>query len=515
MNTAFTAAWRRRTAAFLLGLLSVFALPPHHLWILLVPALAGLLWLLDFERKGLGALWLGWLFGFGHFLGGLSWLIHPFLVDAARHAWIAPFALSGLAAYMAVFPAFALWLTWRSRAQGVALILVFAAAWSLGELLRGWLFTGFPWNLVATVWNATPAMMQAASVIGALGLGLVTVLAAAMPVVAFRRDRAWMPAILATAAGLAAIWGAGAWRLSTPLVAAQDAPRILVVQPNIDQREKWKPENRRMIFDHLLAMSQRDEEPTPRMVIWPEAATPFFLDESPGALAIIGQSLGPADVLLTGSPRRDMDSQGRSRYWNSVLAINADADIVGRYDKAHLVPFGEYVPLEAILPLEKMVAGMGNFSAGTPGGLIHLDGLPAMAPLICYEALFGAEIHFGATRPAWLLNVTNDAWFGPGAGPRQHLAAARLRAVEQGLPMVRAANTGISAVIDARGGLVMALDLGQAGTLAGRLPPALPETPYARFGSTIPLLMITLTLILAVIIRRRLGAQSHHGQSTA
>lgn len=496
---------RRRLLAFVLGIVAVLALPPVNLVIALVPALAGLLWLLDFETRGRGVAWLGWLFGFGHFLAGLHWLVHPFLVDAARHAWIAPIALSALAAWMAVFPALALWLTWRCRAQGVSRVLVFAAAWTFGEWLRGWLLTGFSWNLLATAWNDLPAMMQTAALVGALGLSLVTVLAAAMPVAALQGARGGRVATGLALAGLVLLWGAGTWWLDH---AATDnpsaAPRVRIVQPNIDQREKWKPENRRAIFERLIGLSRGDGAERPDIIIWPEAATPFYLDENPGALAIMGDLLASGGVVLTGTPRRGLDSQGVVRYWNSVLAVDSQGDVVGRYDKAHLVPFGEYVPLEEILPLEKMVEGLGSFSAGTPAHVVRLDGLPPTAPLICYEALFAEEIHFGADRPAWLVNVTNDAWFGPGAGPRQHLAAARLRAVEQGLPMLRAANTGISAVIDAHGRVLARLPLNSGGILDAALPPPLPATPYARLGLAAPALLFGLCLLLAVLAHRGL-----------
>lgn len=496
-------AGRRRLLSLGLGLLSVAALPPLGWVPLLIPAFAGLLWLLQWEERGRGAFLLGWLFGLGHFLAGLHWLVNPFLVDAERHAWLAPFALTALAGWMAVFPAFSLWLAWRSRARGIALILVFAATWTIGEWARGWVFTGFPWNQLATVWNQVPAMMQPASVVGALGLGLMTVLIAAMPLAALQRQPGGRTATALTAIGLALIWIAGAWRLDQAPATPATGITLRVVQPNIEQSEKWRPENRRAIFDRLLSLSLGDGGPAPDIIVWPEAATPFYLDESDGALSAIGGLLDEGGVLITGAPRRQMAAAGDYRYHNSVLVIDPRGGVVARYDKSHLVPFGEYVPFRDILPLDKLVQGAGDFSPGERrDNMIRLDGLPDVAPLICYEALFADEIHFDPLRPGWLVNVTNDAWFGPGAGPRQHLAAARLRAVEQGLPMIRAANTGISAIIDGHGRPLKILDLGRTGYLDAALPPALPATLFSRVNLGAPILLVTLCLFGAWIWQR-------------
>jgi apolipoprotein N-acyltransferase len=519
---------QRRTAlAILLGALSALALPPWHLVPLIVPAFAGLLWLLDAAARSprplRAAAVTSWLFGVGHFLVGVHWIVEPFLVNAARHGWLIPFALAGLAGGLALFPAvtglITAALTRRFALAGIARALTFAVVWVFLEWVRSWLFTGFPWNLAGYVWAATPAVMQAAAVAGILGVSLMSVAAAAMPAALAggapdRGARAWIAVVLFTVIVPAAVWAGGAARLgAAPAYNPDDGAgmvpgvRLRIVQANIPQRQKWQAELRAGHLRRHIALSQQPSAQPPTHVIWPETAVPFFLatEESVRAAAAVAAPRNGA--LITGAPRR---SGGRDdgNFWNAAHAITGDGRIVASYDKAHLVPFGEYVPLRGVLPIDKLVPGQGDFSAGGGRQTITIPGLPPVSPLICYEAIFAGAVARRDARPGWLLNLTNDAWFGTFAGPQQHFAIAATRAVEEGLPMVRAANTGISAIVDPYGRPVVMLGLGVEGVIDSGLPRALPApTPYARWGNAIPGAL--LGLIILVIVLLQVGHRRH------
>ena len=521
IHTVSLSGQRRTALAILLGALSALALPPWHLVPLMIPALAGLLWLLDAAAQSprplRAAAVTSWLFGVGHFLVGVHWIVEPFLVNAARHGWLIPFALAGLAGGLALFPAIAglitAALTRRFALDGVARALTFAVVWVFLEWVRSWLFTGFPWNLAGYVWAATPAVMQAAAFVGILGVSLMSVAAAAMPAALAgagtgHRVRAWIAVLLVTIVVPAAVWAGGAARLGAAPAYDADATtamvpdvRLRIVQANIPQQQKWQAELRAGHLRRHIALSQQASAQPPTHVIWPETAVPFFLanEESVRAAAAVA---APRDgALITGAPRRSGGS-GNTSFWNAAHAITADGRIVASYDKAHLVPFGEYVPLRGILPIDKLVAGQGDFSAGDGRQTIAVPGLPPVSPLICYEAIFPGAVARRDARPGWLLNLTNDAWFGTFAGPQQHFAIAAARAVEEGLPMVRAANTGISAVIDPYGRPVAMLGLGVEGVIDSGLPRALPAaTPYARWGNAIPAALLGFVVVVIVLLQ--------------
>ena len=521
---------RRIAAAILLGALSALALPPWHFVPLVVPAFTGLLWLLDAaalsSRPLRAATLTAWLFGLGHFLVGLHWIAEPFLVDAARHGWLIPFALTGMAGGLALFPAAAglitVGLSRRFALDGIGRVLAFAAVWVLLEWVRSWLFTGFPWNLVGYVWAATPEVMQAAAFAGIFGVSLMTVVAGAMPAVlgTGRGARAVLTVLLFTAILPAAVWGGGAMRLAAaPLYAADDTRamvpgvRLRIVQANIPQRQKWQSQLRAGHLQRHVAMSQQQSSNPPTHVIWPETAAPFFLANDDAVRAAAALAVPRDGVLITGAPRRG-GPEG-ARFWNSAHAITGDGQIIASYDKAHLVPFGEYVPLRGVLPIDKLVPGQGDFTAGPGRQTMTIPGLPPVSPLICYEAIFPGAAVSADARPGWLLNLTNDAWFGTFAGPQQHFAIAATRAIEEGLPMVRAANTGISAVVDPYGRPIAMLGLGVEGVIDSGLPRALQTPPpYARWGNVLPAGLIGLVALLIVLLqiaqrrRRRVGGDS-------
>ncbi len=491
--------WRRQGAAVLLGVLAAAALPPVHAVPLLVPAFAGWLWLIV-ASPGVGAAFaVGWWFGLGHFAVGLYWIANALLVEPETYGWLIPFAIGGIASGMALFPAAAAALVRALKGRGPGAVLLLAAAWVLGEWVRGWLFTGFPWNLIGTVWAAWPAMLQSAAVIGTHGLGLITVAVAALPAVAGEEALAPRRRLAALAAGLAALallWIGGEARLALAGPAATvEGVRLRLVQPDIPQQLKWVPELRDRHLVRQVEMSRRGpgDGPSavaPTHVIWAETAVPFFLANDPQRRAFLARAVPEGGLLIVGAPRTTATPQPQFEVWNSLEALDGAGRIVGTYDKFHLVPFGEYVPLRGLIPFKKLTDGRTDFSAGRGLETLTLPGLPPVSPLICYEVIFPGAVARRDVRPQWLLNLTNDGWFGHSSGPYQHLAAARMRTVEEGLPLVRAANGGISAVIDAYGRTVASLGLGETGVLDAPLPVALSAPPpYARFGGLLVLVL--------------------------
>lgn len=504
---------RRYALAAALGVLAVGALPPFHLVPLLVPAFCGLIWLLDGSRSWRVSAWTGWWFGLGYFVAGIYWISVSLLVDAARFAWLIPFAVLGISGYLALFPAMAAALFRLSGVRGVGRVLIFAVLWTAAEGLRGVVLTGFPWNLLGTVWVFSAEMMQIAAVVGAYGLSLITVAAAALPAALAdppRSRAAVRPAWFALAAGaavLAGIWLFGAARISSPQVDVVAGATLRLVQPNIPQEHKWRDDLVNANFARHLQVTLRPGFERVTHVIWPEAATPFALSVRPEPRAAIARVVPENGVLITGAPRATAPGVEPFRLWNSLYAIDGMGAVVAEYDKRHLVPFGEYMPLRAVFGLfglDKIAPGSVDFSAGEGPSVLNLPGLPPASPLICYEVIFPGEVAEGTPRPQWLLNLTNDAWFGRSTGPYQHFAAARLRAVEEGLPVVRAANTGISAVVDPYGRVIARLGLGVEGVIDAGLPAALPEpTVFGRFGNAIPAGLALLAALGGWLLRRK------------
>jgi apolipoprotein N-acyltransferase len=522
-RVAGLAGWRRYGTAAVLGALAATAMPPVHLLPLLAIGFTGLVWLLDGSGRGRGgvrtAFLVGWSFGFGHFVVGLYWVVNgPIVYGLGGLAMVplVPLITLGLPALLALFPAGACvsaqLAAHRLLPEGAAArVLLLAAGWTGFEWLRANLLTGFPWNLAGYAWAGSDAMLQLAALTGIYGLGLLTVLVAAMPAVLAggpaaaegpRRRWLWLGAALAA---LALAWGGGAWRLDRagPAQALAAVPGVMlrVVQPNLRQQDKWQRELRWDNFIlHLRLTAASGPQPITH-AIWPETATAFFLDENEAARRLIGQITAPGTALITGSPRRTT-ANGATALRNSLLAIDETGTVVASYDKFHLVPYGEYVPFRRFLPLAKVAHGAIDYSPGPGPRTLRLPGLPPVSPLICYEAIFPGAVVDRADRPHWLLNLTNDAWFGSSAGPHQHLAIARVRAIEEGMALVRAANTGISAVVDPYGRVTARLGIGKRGVIDSALPAPLPEaTLYARVGDWIVALIIAAASATAVVAR--------------
>jgi apolipoprotein N-acyltransferase len=505
--------WAVRLWALLAGIAAALAHPPFGV----LPGLLGfavmlaLLDRVDGPRPLRSAFFRAWLAGLGYFCVSCWWIVEPFMVDAENQGWMAPIALPLLAGGLGLF-----WggagLAYRlMRRQGPARIFVFAGFLAAFEWLRGHVLTGFPWDLPGEAWRAGSAPSQAAALIGPYGLTWFTVALAAAPALLFDRTRRAEKALTAflIAGFTALLYAYGTFRLADTPKPAAGAPLIRVVQADIDQKDKWKPENLAQIFDTYVTLSDQKGPARPDVIVWPEGALPAVIDEliAPGAPygPKLRDAVQPGQTLIMGANRAEPGADGQLRYFNSLIAFRREAQglrVTAVYDKYRLVPFGEYMPLGDLarkVGFRSMVHMESDFTAGPEPRPATPTGVPAFQPLICYEALFpgftrGAERRSGI-RPAWILNISNDAWFGRTSGPLQHLNMASYRAIEEGLPIVRATPTGVSAVIDAFGRTLphARLGLGDLGVIDARLPAALAPTPYARFGEAFFALMLVLS----------------------
>lgn len=499
--------WRRYVLAALLGVAATAALPPVHLIPFVVVAFTGLVWLIEGSRGIAGAFAIGWWFGLGHFGTGFYWIANSLLVDAARFGWVYPFCVLFFGAAFAFYTALTTALVRATRTRGTAAVLILAVMWTILEWLRGHLFTGFPWNLIGTIWAASDTMMQVAAVVGLYGLGTVTVLAAAMPATlaggSQRIVQRW-GGTLAAVALLGGIWAYGWVRLAGAGTDVVAGVLLRLVQPDIPQDLKWDPAQREQNFEATLAITRSPGFAAATHVIWPETAIPFPIAEDAARRERLASAVPPRGFLISGAPRVERNTTGGlRRVWNSLYAFDRTGAITATYDKFHLVPFGEFVPFRWALDWLRLTPGMGDFDAGPGLRTLALAGFPAFSPLICYEVLFPGEVAAPERRPELLLNITNDAWFGMSPGPFQHFAAARFRAVEEGLPLVRAANNGISAVVDSYGRVVEQLGLGRAGVVDSSLPRALPPTIFSRAGDALLAALLLVLSLVALLVRRR------------
>lgn len=514
-DLAALSGWRRYGLAFVLGVGAAMTMPPVDLTPLLLVVFPLLLWLDDGSTGPAASFRLGWVFGFGFFLAGLYWIAAALFVDIDRFWWLVPFAAAGLPAVFAIYIGlvlFAVRLAVKYLAlPALARVCAFAVAWGVAEWVRGHALTGLPWNLVGYAWSGgfpgALTLLQSTAWIGIYGLSLVTVLAASLPALlgvpalAPRPvARRWAPVI---AAGLLILVPAvaGAIRLDAmPTVLTPTWLRL--VQPSIAQSLKWQPQAAAANFRRLLDLSAAPAAHPLAAVLWPEAASPYLLGRNPAARRAIAAIVPPGGYLITGALRANPPPAPIEQVWNSIEAIDGRGDIVAHYDKAHLVPFGEYVPLRRWLPFKKITAGSIDLSAGPGPRTLTLPGLPPFGALICYEAIFPHAVVDETDRPAWMLNVTDDAWYGRTSGPFQHFAIARTRAIEEGLPLVRVADNGISAVIDPAGRVLQRTRLDAVGYVDARLPAAAARTPYARAGDWIFLMLLLLGTV-PVALRMR------------
>ncbi|MTI44669.1 Apolipoprotein N-acyltransferase [Roseibium hamelinense] len=512
--------WRRRGLALAAGGIAAFALPPYELLSVLLLAFSMFVWLLDGAirpkssslnrfRTGFA---VGWWFGFGYFLSGLWWIGAAFLVEADRFAWMIPFAVLAMPVGLALFVGLGAGLAGLLWSTSWQRVLALGVGLSCTEWLRGHVLTGFPWNAFGYGVSGSLSLSQTASTIGIYGLSLLVVCISATPATLLdpRSGVLRRAAPLATAGlVLAGLFGFGAARLSEG-TQISDQVDIRIVQPSIDQSEKWRPENRNTIFQTYLELSQKPlvgagRIGRERIIVWPESAVPFLLTREPKALFEIGRALPDKTTLITGAVRLEGSGPDR-RFFNSVYVVDSSGTVQDLYDKVRLVPFGEYLPLESILSrlgITAIVDTPSAFKAGTRQKALTLPEGGTVLPLICYEAIFPylsgySHAASAAEGPEWLLNVTNDAWFGRTPGPYQHFAQSRFRAIEQGIPLVRAANTGLSAVVDAKGRVVSQMELFEVGVIDTPLPLKINDTLYGRFGDIPFTYLVLLSLILLI-----------------
>jgi len=477
------AGWRAIALAFVSGAAGASAFAPFGFFPSLLASFAILVLLLDSAESIRQAALRGWSWGFGQFLAGLYWVGYAFMVDPEAHAWQMPFAVSLLAAGLALFPGLAAGVAFSFWRQGASRVFLFAGLFSATEWLRGHVFTGFPWNLAAYGWGEASAFLQSAALIGVYGTTLLTVLLGASFSELFGSALKWKLPAAMTLAGLL-IWAGGEVRLSQSVLATVPGVRVRVVQPNVPQAEKYKRQFVRRNWERLVGPSLTPATLPISILVWPEAAPPFLLEREPVALETIRGLTQDGKILITGAERVESEPDGDYRFFNALVIFGRDGRLLGTYDKFHLVPFGEYLPFASILSqfgIAKLTHGEAGFSAGSGPQAFDLPNAPSVGPLICYEILFPGGV-IGNRRPGWFVNVTDDSWFGPSTGPYQHLFTARARAIEEGIPVIRAANTGISAVIDPLGRTIATLGLNKFGALDAPLPAALAPTPYARFG---------------------------------
>ncbi|MEQ8311897.1 MAG: apolipoprotein N-acyltransferase [Sphingopyxis sp.] len=524
---AFADRWPK-SLALLLGAVSATGFAPLNLWPLTLLALAGWMALVARSPRGRRAFGAGWAFGFGHFVVGLGWIATAFTYQAAMPAWLGWVAVVLLALYLAIYPALAAWGAWSfgkfvAPAKGgggatLSFVLAFAALWTLTEWLRSWIFTGFAWNpLIAIQMDASAPTIW----IGTYGASALVVMAAGILLLAAGRHvrsativtvGVALPIIAASLLidhkGFQAAVARDSEGKGTPVP-------ITVVQPNVGQQDKWEGDKADANFAKLARLTTPKDD-TPRLILWPEAAVPDYLewgypaiyyDRSPAeARRRIAALMNAGDAMLLGALKLEMDKGGEvvgAR--NAVMTLHADGTLGPRYDKAHLVPYGEYLPMRPILSaigLSRLAPGDIDFWPGPGPRTIDLGAFGRIGLQICYEIIFSGQIVDRAHRPDFIFNPSNDAWFGSW-GPPQHLAQARLRAIEEGLPVVRATPTGISAVIDADGRIVESLPMHAAGRIDTVVPPAHEPTLFARFGNALPVGFALALLALAIAFRRR------------
>jgi apolipoprotein N-acyltransferase len=511
--------WRRWLIAFAAGALSALAMAPFDAWPVLFLTFPALVWLIDGVgtdrwRGAVQAALTGWWFGFGYFLAGLYWVGYAFLVDAPTFGWLLPIAVIGLPAGLAIYTALGVAvarLLWTADAWR---LVALAAALTSAEWVRGHALTGFPWNAFGYALTAPLPLAQGAGLIGIWGLTFAAVFVFASPAT-LADDRAdsrwrWIPFALGAAAllGLASF---GAVRLARAPTRFVDGVQLRIMQPNLQQDARFNYAAKQQVMDRYLALSRRPfgaapSAAAPTHLIWPESAFPFFLAREADALAQITALLRSSTVLITGAVRLgETVPSGEPAILNSIYVIDQQGSLVSTYDKVHLVPFGEYLPFQNFLErlgLRQLTKVRGGFTAGDRRRPIAVPGAPPALPLICYEIIFPGEVGTTDRRPGWIVNLTNDGWFGISSGPYQHFQQARVRAIEEGLPLVRAANTGISAVVDPLGRIVNSLPLGSEGVVDSPLPQPVAAPLYTRVGDLPAAVVVGVSLL--ALLRQRL-----------
>lgn len=480
---------------FLLGALMTLSLPPIGFFPVLLLCIPAFIGIARSSATPFKSFLAGWVFGAGYFIFGLYWVSAALFVDIEQWAWVLP--LSGVAgpALLGIFYGFIPLLAWKMRDRPHHHALCAVAAWAGIEYARGHILTGFPWNLSGYTWNHVTPIMQISSVTGIYGLTLLTLFWAAFPL--YRNDKILRRIGIYS---FAACMLFGLFRLYTHPQEYNGDHTVRLVQASIPQSMKWnKDEDWRNLEKHA-ALSLKDRPAT--FVVWPETAVTADLQMFPEIAEYISMKLPQGATGLLGNLRVTEGADGNIRFHNSLTVLGDKGKVIDAYDKFHLVPFGEYIPWRDKLnltPLALAISGIGDFTRGTGNRTLKVEGLPPFSPLICYEVIFPGAVVDRKDRPEWMVNVTNDGWYGKTAGPHQHFEIARVRAIEEGLPLVRVANTGISAIVTPLGAITTSIDLGTSGSTEARLPAPLPPTIYARFGDALFFLMLSLLMVMVAV----------------
>ena len=487
--------------SLVLGGLSALAMPPVDAWWifgLTFPA-----FLVVIEGRSLRHSFLcGWLFGVGYFLGALNWIGFAFLVHASD-LWMMPFAVGGLAGFLALYWGLSAALTRAICNKGIEVFWVAPICFAAMEYLRGVLFSGFPWAVIGLAVDGMGGVAQLAYFIGMNGLTFLILIWAAAPLLYLHGHRVWAALVLLL---LPLCWIYGDWRLTQSSTQFVEGVNLRIVQPNISQDDQWRNTHAREIFDKLLSQSAEPSKNGKLIthIIWPESIVPFLIDESPEGLAEVAKMLGPHRILLTGAVRRSAPSL-TADYFTSVLVIDGNAKVIGHYDKSHLVPGGEFLPLAWLLePLgfRQVISMPEGFRAGSGPESLAVPGAGLVGAQVCYEAIFPAETVDSQHRPNWLVNVTNDGWFGNSSEPWQHLAQLRLRAIEQGLAIARSTNSGISTVFDPFGRSLFQSEKDVTGVFDVNLPRSIEPNVYTHYGDKVLLVMIIVFALVGLSVHK-------------
>ena len=501
----------RYGTAFLIGISVTLSLPPFEFLPAFYVALPVLIWSVSGKVRPWCLFATGWWFGFGYFVSGLYWIGSAMLVDAGKNAWLIPLASVGLPAFLSLFFGLSV-LPVRFGKDHFSRALILTTSLGFAEWIRGNFLTGFPWNLLGQAWASHDTLLQGVSLVGIYGMTFFALLSGfLLSVLAQERSKATL-AIFAVALMLPFSFASyGAIRLAqAPVVGADwvEGVGIRLVQGGIPQKEKWDPRYLVRNFKKYIFLSNRDRPDWINYVIWPETASPFPLDDNDGARVAASEIAPRKGALITGMIRRQVGFE--KKIWNSIIALDDNAKILAKYDKSHLVPFGEYVPGKKWLSLKKITEGRLNYSAGPGPSIWRLGSLPPVSPLICYEIIFPGAVTPVDQRPAWILVLTNDAWYGNSSGPYQHLSIARIRAAEEGLTVVRAASTGISAVFDGYGREWSRIELDKTGVLDTRLPNSSRIYSFWAQNSQISTIIFASLSFLAFSMRKGVKRTSPH-----
>lgn len=496
MRIVYHTLFSKKIKPFLMagaGILSAFSLAPYYILPFMLVGLGYLFHTINMAHTKKEAFFYALLYGFGFGAVSMGWLANALMIDGGTFMWLIPLAWIGMGLFFGLFYALPATLA-MFAVSGTRRLLAFAGWFVAFEWVRSWFLTGFPWNLVGSIWNASLPILQSASVWGVYGLSLITVLAfGALGLLPKRRP------LYIMFGALVLIYVCGLWRLYDAVPENVWGVRLRLVQPNIAQTLKWDHAAAAENYSKLIRLSKENNADITH-VLWPESAVPFLVDHDEDERVRLMAAVRQGGTLITGGLRGANPS--KRELANSIFVLDDLANIVGYYDKAHLVPFGEYMPLRGILPIDKIVPIGGDFVQGIGVQTIRIPKAPPASPLVCYEVIFSGRVVDKNRRPGWIINVSNDGWYGLSAGPYQHFDMAVMRAVEEGLPVVRATNNGISAVIDSYGRVVSSLDLGQEGVIDSELPRAIVATPFAKMGVIFPLILSLLCIVFSVKRRK-------------